>query len=168
MATEDSHFRSRLGIDWRGVLRAPLGLLTGRDQGGSTIHQQLARVVCEDGATDVPAEIRAVTLAVTLDVTWGDEEILRMYLDSVYFGQGFHGCAPQPTATSGSCPISWTGRRRPSSSAWCRRRAPTTRSPTPSALPHGRRTCSTGWWQSGCSTGRRPTPSRRSWGLDGG
>ncbi|MGY2065192.1 biosynthetic peptidoglycan transglycosylase [Blastococcus sp. SYSU DS0619] len=91
LATEDSHFHEHPGIDWRGVLRAPLGLVTGEDQGGSTIHQQLARVVYEDGATDVPAKVRAVVLAVKLDAAWSDEEILRMYLDSVYFGHGFHG-----------------------------------------------------------------------------
>nr|WP_239520530.1 biosynthetic peptidoglycan transglycosylase [Blastococcus saxobsidens] len=91
LATEDSHFGSHPGIDWRGVLRAPLGLVTGTDQGGSTIHQQLARVVYEDGATDVPAKVRAVALAVKLHATWSDEEILRMYLDAVYFGHGFHG-----------------------------------------------------------------------------
>lgn len=91
LATEDSRFHAHPGIDWRGALRAPLELVTGRDQGGSTIHQQLARVVYEDGATDVPAKVRAVVLAVKVDRAWSDEEILRMYLDAVYFGHGFHG-----------------------------------------------------------------------------
>ncbi|SFD97517.1 penicillin-binding protein 1A [Blastococcus tunisiensis] len=91
LATEDSHFADHIGIDWRGALRAPVGLVTGTDQGGSTVHQQLARVLYEDGATDVVAKGRAVALAVKLDRAWTDEQILRMYLDSVYFGHGFYG-----------------------------------------------------------------------------
>ncbi|WP_040338382.1 biosynthetic peptidoglycan transglycosylase [Candidatus Blastococcus massiliensis] len=91
LATEDSHFADHIGIDWRGALRAPLGLLTGDDLGGSTLHQQLARVVYEDGATDPLAKTRAVALAVKLDRGWTDEQILRMYLDAAYFGHGFYG-----------------------------------------------------------------------------
>jgi membrane peptidoglycan carboxypeptidase len=91
LATEDSHFADHIGIDWRGVLRAPLGLVRGDDLGGSTLHQQLARVVYEDGATDPLAKARAVALAVKLDRGWTDEQILRMYLDAAYFGHGFYG-----------------------------------------------------------------------------
>ncbi|TYP89930.1 biosynthetic peptidoglycan transglycosylase [Blastococcus xanthinilyticus] len=91
LATEDSHFHDHPGVDWRGVLRAPLGLLTGEDQGGSTLHQQLARILYEDGATDPAAKARAVVLAVKVDREWSDTEILRMYLDAAYFGHGFYG-----------------------------------------------------------------------------
>jgi membrane peptidoglycan carboxypeptidase len=91
LATEDSRFGSHPGIDWRGALRAPLGVVAGRDMGGSTIQQQLARVLYEDGATDTGARARSVVLAVKLDRDWSDEQLLRMYLDSVYFGHGFHG-----------------------------------------------------------------------------
>ncbi|RBY86508.1 hypothetical protein DQ241_13400 [Blastococcus sp. TF02A-30] len=91
LATEDSHFADHIGVDWRGALRAPLGLVTGDDLGGSTLHQQLARVLYEDGATDPLAKARAVVLAVKLDRGWTDEQILRMYLDAAYFGHGFYG-----------------------------------------------------------------------------
>ncbi|WP_158544774.1 biosynthetic peptidoglycan transglycosylase [Blastococcus sp. TF02-09] len=91
LATEDSHFADHVGIDWRGALRAPLGLVSGTDRGGSTVHQQLARVVYEDGATDPLAKARAVVLALKLDRAWSNEELLRMYLDAAYFGHGFYG-----------------------------------------------------------------------------
>ncbi|MGY2076774.1 transglycosylase domain-containing protein [Blastococcus sp. SYSU DS0828] len=91
LATEDSRFGSHPGIDWRGALRAPLGLVVGRDLGGSTLQHQLARVLYEDGATDTPARARSLVLAVKLDQTWTDDQILRMYLDAVYFGHGFYG-----------------------------------------------------------------------------
>ncbi|MGY1824874.1 biosynthetic peptidoglycan transglycosylase [Blastococcus sp. SYSU DS0541] len=91
LATEDSRFGSHPGIDWRGALRAPLGLVVGRDLGGSTIQHQLARVLYEDGATDAGARARSVVLALKLDRAWSGEQLLRMYLDAVYFGHGFYG-----------------------------------------------------------------------------
>jgi membrane peptidoglycan carboxypeptidase len=91
LATEDSHFADHIGIDWRGAFRAPLGLVSGRDSGGSTLHQQLARVVYEDGATDPLAKARAVVLAIKIDRSWSNQDILRMYLDAAYFGHGFYG-----------------------------------------------------------------------------
>ncbi|TKJ19116.1 biosynthetic peptidoglycan transglycosylase [Blastococcus sp. CCUG 61487] len=91
LATEDSRFADHIGIDWRGALRAPLGLVTGDDLGGSTLHQQLARMVYLGGATDPWAKVRAVVLAVKVDRAWSDADILRMYLDSAYFGHGFYG-----------------------------------------------------------------------------
>ncbi|MDT0275190.1 biosynthetic peptidoglycan transglycosylase [Blastococcus goldschmidtiae] len=91
LATEDSHFADHVGIDWRGALRAPLGLVSGTDRGGSTLHQQLARVVYEDGATDPLAKARAVVLALKIDRAWSNQDILRMYLDAAYFGHGFYG-----------------------------------------------------------------------------
>jgi membrane peptidoglycan carboxypeptidase len=91
LATEDSHFADHVGIDWRGALRAPIGLVSGRDTGGSTLHQQLARVLYEDGATDPLAKARAVVLAVKIDRGWSNLDILRMYLDAAYFGHGFYG-----------------------------------------------------------------------------
>ncbi|SDE24637.1 penicillin-binding protein 1A [Blastococcus fimeti] len=91
LATEDSHFADHIGIDWRGALRAPLGLVSGRDRGGSTLHQQLARILYEDGATDPLAKARAVVLAVKIDRGWSNLDILRMYLDAAYFGHGYYG-----------------------------------------------------------------------------
>lgn len=91
LATEDSHFADHVGVDWRGALRAPLGLVSGTDRGGSTLHQQLARVVYEDGATDPLAKVRAVVLALKIDRAWSNQDILRMYLDAAYFGHGFYG-----------------------------------------------------------------------------
>ncbi len=93
LATEDSHFADHVGIDWRGALRAPIGLVSGRDHGGSTLHQQLARVLYENGATDPSAKARAVVLAVKIDRAWSNLDILRMYLDAAYFGHGFYGVA---------------------------------------------------------------------------
>lgn len=109
LATEDSHFADHPGVDWHGLLRAPLGLVTGNDQGGSTLDQQLARRIYEDGANDPIAKARAVALAVKLDHTWSKEQVLRMYLDASYFGHGFYGVVSAARGYFGRAPeqLTW-------------------------------------------------------------
>lgn len=68
------------------------------------MHQQLARVVYEDGATDPPAKARAVVLALKLDRAWSNEELLRMYLDAAYFGHGFYGVDAAARGYFGAAP----------------------------------------------------------------
>ncbi|SEO72076.1 biosynthetic peptidoglycan transglycosylase [Trujillonella endophytica] len=109
LATEDSRFADHPGVDWRGALRAPWGVLTGEDLGGSTLDQQLAKNLYEDGADDAPARLRSVVLAVKLDAHWSKEELLRMYLDTAYFGHGFWGVTAASEGYFGVPPdeLSW-------------------------------------------------------------
>lgn len=109
LATEDSRFPDHPGIDWRGALRAPWGALTGEDLGGSTLPQQLAKNLYEEGAQDPLARVRSVVLAVKLDAHWSKEELLRMYLDSAYFGHGFWGVTAASEGYFGLAPgeLSW-------------------------------------------------------------
>ncbi|MEU2348057.1 biosynthetic peptidoglycan transglycosylase [Modestobacter sp. NPDC049651] len=93
IATEDSRFRTNGGVDWRGVLRQPWGLVTGQDLGGATLEQQLAKNVYEDGENGPVEKVRAVALALKLDRAWSKDQLLRMYLDDGYYGHGFHGLA---------------------------------------------------------------------------
>ncbi|MGY1769605.1 biosynthetic peptidoglycan transglycosylase [Blastococcus sp. SYSU D00813] len=109
LATEDSRFAGHVGVDWRGALRAPWGVVTGRDLGGSTLPQQLARNLYEDGADDLLARVRSVVLAVELDAHWSKEELLRMYLDAAYLGHGFWGVTAASEGYFGLAPdqLSW-------------------------------------------------------------
>jgi penicillin-binding protein 1A len=109
LATEDSRFEHNDGLDWRGVLRAPFGLVTGRDLGGSTLEQQLVKNLYEDGDSGPVAKAQAVALAVKLDTTWTKDQILRMYLDAGYFGHGFWGLAAAAEGYFGVAPtdLSW-------------------------------------------------------------
>ena len=109
LATEDSRFAGHPGIDWRGALRAPWGAVTGEDLGGSTIDQQLAKNLYQGGADDAPARVRSVVLAVKLDAHWSKEELLRMYLDTAYFGHGFWGVTAASEGYFGRAPadLSW-------------------------------------------------------------
>ncbi|OMQ16090.1 hypothetical protein A7K94_0204865, partial [Modestobacter sp. VKM Ac-2676] len=110
LATEDSHFADHIGIDWRGALRAPIGAVTGEDLGGSTLNQQLAKNVYEDGAAGVLDRVSAVVLALKLDAEWSKEDLLRMYLDDAYLGHGFTGVVDAAQGYFGRAPdeLSWT------------------------------------------------------------
>jgi membrane peptidoglycan carboxypeptidase len=91
IATEDSRFASTPGVDPLGLVREPLGVVTGRDEGGATLEQQLAKNLYEGGSGSLVAKAEEVVLALKLDRTWTKAQILRMYLDDGYYGSGFYG-----------------------------------------------------------------------------
>jgi len=91
IATEDSRFASHLGVDPIGVVRSAWGAVSGLDQGGSTLDQQLAKNLYADGRQSFTDRIQSVVLALKLDATWSKDEVLRMYLDDGYYGHGFYG-----------------------------------------------------------------------------
>ncbi|MGY1813497.1 biosynthetic peptidoglycan transglycosylase [Blastococcus sp. SYSU D00820] len=109
LATEDSRFADHPGIDWRGALRAPLGVVLGRDLGGSTLEQQLAKNLYGDGDTGPAAKAQAVVLALKLSAGWTKEEVLRMYLDTAYYGHGYTGVVAASEGYFGVPPgeLSW-------------------------------------------------------------
>jgi penicillin-binding protein 1A len=91
-ATEDSRFEHTPGIDPLGLIREPLGVVTGRDEGGATLEQQLVKNLYEGGSTaGLTAKAENLVLALKLDRAWSKQQILRMYLDDGYYGHGFYG-----------------------------------------------------------------------------
>ena len=91
-ATEDHRFNSEPGIDPIAVARAGLGTLDGDgDQGGATLYQQLAKLLYTPGRVGISVEAEQVALAVKLKFSYTGPEILRLYSDVAYFGNGFYG-----------------------------------------------------------------------------
>jgi membrane peptidoglycan carboxypeptidase len=91
IATEDSRFEHHVGIDVIGAVRAGWGALTGHDEGGSTLDQQLAKNLYAGGGQSFTDRVQSVVLALKLDSTWSKDQLLRMYLDDGYYGHGFYG-----------------------------------------------------------------------------
>ncbi|MGH7103205.1 MAG: transglycosylase domain-containing protein [Acetobacteraceae bacterium] len=94
IATEDQRFYSPLdpGIDPFAVGRVILGRMTGRrDQGGSTIEQQLAKMLYTPRRTGLMVELEQMALAIKLNFTYPKSEILSMYAEVAYFGHGHYG-----------------------------------------------------------------------------
>ena len=109
IATEDSRFEHHIGVDPIGAARGAWGALTGSDEGGSTLDQQLAKNLYSGGGQSFPDRVRSVVLAVKLDATWSKDDLLRMYLDDGYYGHGFVGLTAATNGYFGVEPadLSW-------------------------------------------------------------
>ncbi len=93
LATEDPRFYQHAGIDYRGILRAALkNIIRLRiSQGGSTITQQLTKVVFLSPERSFVRKIREIILARRLEKEISKDEILELYLNKIYFGHGAYG-----------------------------------------------------------------------------
>ena len=97
ISTEDNNFYHNPGLDAGGLLRALWANLTSGQivAGGSTITQQLARVVLlspeEAGQRTLERKIREAVLAYQIDGHYAKDQILEMYLNQVYYGNVAYG-----------------------------------------------------------------------------
>lgn len=93
LATEDWKFYEHIGIDVQGLARAFLtNLRRGRmQQGGSTITQQLTKVLLLSSERSLRRKVLEVVLALEIERTYSKDQILELYLNTIYFGQGAYG-----------------------------------------------------------------------------
>ncbi|WP_163547911.1 biosynthetic peptidoglycan transglycosylase [Candidatus Frankia nodulisporulans] len=111
IATEDSRFYSHQGIDPLGAIRGlSQPLFGGPDRGGASLDQQLVKLLYTGGRRDTIDQIEQTALAVKLDAHYSKDEILRMYLDTVYFGHGYYGIVAAAAGYFGQTPgtLTWT------------------------------------------------------------
>jgi penicillin-binding protein 1A len=93
IATEDRRFYKHAGIDWRGILRAIVkDIRAGRlKEGGSTITQQLAKVLFLDPEKTIERKLKEAILALQIEKSYHKDEILALYLNQIYMGSGAYG-----------------------------------------------------------------------------
>ena len=93
IAIEDHRFHSHLGFDPVGFSRAMVrNLASGRlRQGGSTLTQQLAKNLFLSRERTFGRKIQELILAFWLEHRFSKDQILELYLNRVYFGQGATG-----------------------------------------------------------------------------
>ncbi len=85
---EDTRFREHHGVDPIGVLRALAhNLVGGRQQGGSTLTQQLAKNLFLSQERTLRRKVREVFFAAALEHELTKDELLELYLGEVYLGQ---------------------------------------------------------------------------------
>ena len=103
VATEDRRFYSHGAIDPYGIARAIASNLMGRGsrQGGSTITQQLARNSIGRMERTYDRKMLEIFLAHRIEDSYTKEQILRYYLDRIYFGQGLYGAETTANAFFG-------------------------------------------------------------------
>src|SRR5438105_2148231 len=92
IATEDHRFNTDPGIDPLAMGRVVVSWITGhKDQGGSTIDQQLAKNLYTGGHSGFTEDLEQLAVAVKLNQTYSRPQILRMYAEVAYYGHGYYG-----------------------------------------------------------------------------
>src|SRR5215470_16930927 len=93
IAAEDGRFYHHKGIDERGLIRAFVSALaqSGRPEGGSTITQQLVKNLLVGDDRTYERKIREMIVAARVESTLTKDEILELYLNSIYLGRGSWG-----------------------------------------------------------------------------
>ena len=89
IATEDRSFYKNSGINYQRTILAVLTL--GRSGGGSTITQQLAKNAFLTQEQTISRKAREFFLALEINKKYSKQEILTMYLNNAYFGNGVWG-----------------------------------------------------------------------------
>ncbi len=93
IAVEDERFYNHFGFDVVGSIRAAYANFKAGEivQGASTITQQLAQNAFLTSETTYKRKVQEIWLALQLERNYGKEEILEMYLNRIYFGNGAYG-----------------------------------------------------------------------------
>ncbi len=93
VAAEDKRFYQHRGVDERGVIRAFMSNMAkpGRPAGGSTITQQVAKNLLVGDDVTYERKMREMIVASRIERILGKQEILEIYLNSIYLGRGTWG-----------------------------------------------------------------------------
>lgn len=94
IAVEDNRFYEHHGVDPLGIIRAVFrNIISGNAtaQGGSTITQQLARNAFLSQEQTLKRKLLEAFLALKIERQYTKKEILEMYMNQIYFGQGCYG-----------------------------------------------------------------------------
>ena len=109
IATEDHRFASEPGFDPMALGRVLLSAVTGKDQGGATLYQQLGKLLYARNKSHLTVELYEMGLGIKLKFSYPRAQILRMYADVAYFGHGYYGLEQASCGYFGRRPgaLSW-------------------------------------------------------------
>src|SRR5579883_415828 len=96
LAAEDKRFYKHYGVDPEGVMRALRNNFLGggnRQQGGSTITQQVAKNFLLTREKTYSRKIKEMLLALRMERIYSKNKILELYLNEIYLGFGNYGVA---------------------------------------------------------------------------
>ena len=96
VSAEDKTFFEHGGLDYPGLFGAVFDYATksvtgGRAKGGSTITQQVAKYLLQDDEYAISRKIREMILAFRLEDTLSKQQILELYLNSIFLGRNAYG-----------------------------------------------------------------------------
>lgn len=106
IASEDKDFYKHSGFSLFSTLRAVYGYVAngGGSFGGSTITQQLAKITVLSSNRSFLRQYQAFSIAVAIENTYSKDQILEMYLNSVYFGENAFGIEDAAKTYFGTTP----------------------------------------------------------------
>ena len=98
LSAEDKNFFSHPGIDAKGILRAIIKNIKNisqnkRLEGASTITQQVAKNFLLTNEVSLKRKVKEAILAFRIERAYKKREILELYLNQIYLGQGTYGIA---------------------------------------------------------------------------
>jgi penicillin-binding protein 1A len=93
VAAEDKRFYEHAGIDERGLIRAAVANLaqSGRPQGASTITQQVVKNLLVGDDVSYERKIREIVLTFRVERVLSKDEIIELYLNTIYLGRSSWG-----------------------------------------------------------------------------
>lgn len=93
VAIEDERFYSHSGVDFRSTFKAAYNYFFKKStsRGGSTITQQLVKNLTGDSEKNVSRKLQEMLRAIQLEKKLSKDEILELYLNSIYLSQGCNG-----------------------------------------------------------------------------
>jgi penicillin-binding protein 1A len=93
IAIEDNEFYEHIGINMKGIVRAFfINVFSGRiRQGGSTITQQLAKILLTSRERNIYRKIKEAFIALMIEMFYSKQEILELYLNEIFLGHGTYG-----------------------------------------------------------------------------
>lgn len=93
VAVEDRRFYTHGAVDLIGLMRAAMNnMLEGEVvQGGSTITQQLAKNIYFTSEQTMLRKVAEMFVAMEIEENYEKDEVLELYINMVYFGNGCYG-----------------------------------------------------------------------------
>ncbi|MBQ7455491.1 MAG: transglycosylase domain-containing protein [Clostridia bacterium] len=92
VAVEDARFYTHNGVDVKRIVGAFVtNFITGSQQGGSTITQQLIKNTILSSEQSYKRKIQEAYLAMQLEAQYTKDEILESYLNTIYLGENYYG-----------------------------------------------------------------------------
>lgn len=103
VAAEDVRFHRHHGVDYLGILRAAWANLRAHQvvQGGSSITQQVAKLLIVGQERSLERKVREAMLAYRIEKQLTKDQILGIYLNHVYLGYGAYGIVAAANAYFG-------------------------------------------------------------------
>lgn len=92
IAAEDKNFWDHNGVDYPSIMRAAMAnILHHRHEGGSGITQQVIKNLVIGNNQTIERKIKEALLAIRLEKEMSKQDIMGIYLNSIWFGHGAYG-----------------------------------------------------------------------------